>query len=184
MTIYDLKGLNKSGTKRPIFAMLPDDELVELEEEFDIEDGVLYLTLKENVETKLDSISLLQYLDHERQDDCWDGHKSDNLFEGTNTLYDCEVMIYNDITGDTFSLTSVGIESDKVILYTWGSTQSESDPIQLCNLEVDIQMLPDGTFDVYINNEGDSGCHYEHVTADKIGELVAEEVEIRAEGRI
>ena len=61
--------------------------------------------------------------------------------------------------------------------------EEKDEPVQLCNLEVDVQMLPDGTFDVYINNEGDSGCHYEHVTADKIGELVAEEIEIRAEAR-
>ena len=56
--------------------------------------------------------------------------------------------------------------------------------IQLCNLEVDVQMQDNGMFDVYINNEGDSGCHYTDVTADKIGELVAEEVEMRAEGRL
>ncbi len=53
--------------------------------------------------------------------------------------------------------------------------------IVLCNLQVDVQMQEDGKFDVYINNEGDSGCHYENVTADKIGELVAEEIEMRAE---
>lgn len=52
---------------------------------------------------------------------------------------------------------------------------------QLCNLEVDVQMQDNGKFDVYISNEGDSGCHYTDVTADKIGELVAEEIEIRAE---
>lgn len=52
---------------------------------------------------------------------------------------------------------------------------------QLCNLQVDVQMQENGKFDVYINNEGDSGCHYTDVTADQIGELVAEEIEIRAE---
>ena len=52
---------------------------------------------------------------------------------------------------------------------------------QLCNLEVDVQMQDDGKFDVYINNEGDSGYHYTNVSADDIGRLVAEEVEIRAE---
>ena len=51
----------------------------------------------------------------------------------------------------------------------------------LCNLQVDVQIQDNGKFDVYINNEGDSGYHYEDVTADKIGELVAEEIEIRAE---
>ena len=52
---------------------------------------------------------------------------------------------------------------------------------QLCNLEVDVQMQDNGKFDVYINNEGNSGFHYTDVTADKIGEIVADEIEIRAE---
>ena len=52
---------------------------------------------------------------------------------------------------------------------------------QLCNLYVDVQLQENGKFDVYISNDGDSGCHYKNVTADEIGELVAEEVEIRAE---
>lgn len=52
---------------------------------------------------------------------------------------------------------------------------------QLCNLQVDVQLQENGKFDVYISNEGNSGSHYTDVTADKIGELVAEEVEIRAE---
>lgn len=52
---------------------------------------------------------------------------------------------------------------------------------QLCNLQVDVQLQENGKFDVYISNEGNSGSHYTDVTADKIGELVAEEIEIRAE---
>lgn len=52
---------------------------------------------------------------------------------------------------------------------------------QLCNLEVDVQMQDNGKFDVYINDKGYRGRHYINLTADKIGELVAEEIEIRAE---
>ena len=51
----------------------------------------------------------------------------------------------------------------------------------LCDLQVDVKLQDNGLFDVYINNEGDSGCHYEDITSDKIGELVAEEVEMRAD---
>ncbi len=53
--------------------------------------------------------------------------------------------------------------------------------MQLCNLQVDVQMQENGKFDVYINNEGDSGYKYKDVTADEIGRLVAEEIEVRAE---
>ncbi len=47
---------------------------------------------------------------------------------------------------------------------------------QLCNLEVDVQIQENGKFDIYINKYGDSGCHYTDVTADRIGELVVEEI--------
>lgn len=53
--------------------------------------------------------------------------------------------------------------------------------IDLCNLDINVQLQPDGLFDVYIANAGDSGCHYTGVTADKVGQLVAEEIEIRSE---
>lgn len=53
----------------------------------------------------------------------------------------------------------------------------------LCNLQVDVMVMDNGNFDIYINNEGDSGCHYTNVTADKIGQIVAEEVEIRCENK-
>lgn len=51
----------------------------------------------------------------------------------------------------------------------------------LCILSVDVQIQEDGKFDVYLSNEGNSGCHYTDVTADEVGSLVAEEIEIRAE---
>lgn len=50
----------------------------------------------------------------------------------------------------------------------------------LCNLQIDVLVMDNGNFDVYINNEGDSGCHYTDITADKIGKIVTEEVEIRS----
>ena len=50
----------------------------------------------------------------------------------------------------------------------------------LCNLQIDVLVMDNGNFDVYINNEGDSGCHYKNITANKIGKLVAEEIEMRS----
>lgn len=183
MNIYDLGPLSKIEEKKLIYAKLPSGEIAVLNESFDIEDGTLFLTLEEGSKTPLTSDSLLNYLEHERQCDCWDGHKYDALFDGSNTLYDCDIKVYNAITNQVFELEGMDILDTMIVLYAFGSRTSKDKPVSLCNLEVDVQMLPDGTFDVYINNEGDSGCHYEHVTADKIGELVAEEVEIHAEGR-
>ena len=51
----------------------------------------------------------------------------------------------------------------------------------LVTLTVDVAIQPNGNFDVYLSHEGGSGEHYKNVTADKIGELVAEDVEIMAE---
>lgn len=53
--------------------------------------------------------------------------------------------------------------------------------IQLCNLQVDVQIQDNGKFDVYIGSEESSGCHYTDVTAEQIGRLVAEEIEVRVE---
>ena len=46
---------------------------------------------------------------------------------------------------------------------------------------VDVELQPNGKFDVYIAHEGSSGEHYEDVSADRIGELVAGDIECIAE---
>ncbi len=48
--------------------------------------------------------------------------------------------------------------------------------------EVDVEYCPeDKKLDVYISHEGNSGSHYEHVDANKVGKLVADEIESIAE---
>lgn len=54
--------------------------------------------------------------------------------------------------------------------------------IDLGTFTVDVQLEENGKFDVYIAHEGSSGEHYTDVSADKIGELVAEDIECIAEG--
>ncbi len=54
--------------------------------------------------------------------------------------------------------------------------------IDLGTFTVDVQLQSNGKFDVYIAHEGSSGEHYEDVTADRIGELVADDIECIAEG--
>ncbi len=54
--------------------------------------------------------------------------------------------------------------------------------IDLGTFSVDVQLQEDGKFDVYIAHEGSSGEHYPDVTADRIGDLVADEIDCIAEG--
>ncbi len=54
--------------------------------------------------------------------------------------------------------------------------------IDLGSFSVDVQLQKNGKFDVYIAHEGSSGEHYKDVTADRIGELVAGDIECIAEG--
>jgi len=53
--------------------------------------------------------------------------------------------------------------------------------IDLGTFDVDVQLQPNGKFDVYISHAGDSGEHYSDIDADKIGEYVAGAVECVAE---
>ncbi len=53
--------------------------------------------------------------------------------------------------------------------------------IPLVTLTVDVEIQENGKFDVYISHEGGSGEHYKNVSADEIGNLVAEDVEVMAE---
>ncbi len=43
--------------------------------------------------------------------------------------------------------------------------------------EADVELMEDGTFDVYLSHDGSSGEHYEHVSADRIGTLLANDIE-------
>ena len=56
-----------------------------------------------------------------------------------------------------------------------------SNNVNLGTFDVDVQLMSDGTFDVYISHEGSSGEHYKHVTADRIGQLLADDIECIAE---
>lgn len=46
---------------------------------------------------------------------------------------------------------------------------------------IDIQLLSNGKFDVYIAHEGFSGAVYADVTADQIGKFVARDIKYLAE---
>ena len=56
--------------------------------------------------------------------------------------------------------------------------------VDLGTFTVDVQIQDNGKFDVYIAHEGSSGEHYTDITADRIGELVAGDIECIAESYV
>lgn len=54
--------------------------------------------------------------------------------------------------------------------------------IDLGTFTVDVLVQGNGLFDIYLAHEGSSGEHYTDVTADKIGELVADDIECIRDG--
>lgn len=52
---------------------------------------------------------------------------------------------------------------------------------QLSAISVDVEMMEDRRFDVWISTEGSSGAHYTGITSDEIGRYIADLVEVLAE---
>ena len=53
--------------------------------------------------------------------------------------------------------------------------------VNIGTFTVDVERQDNGKFDVYIAHEGSSGEHYKDVDSERIGELVADEIETVAE---
>lgn len=51
----------------------------------------------------------------------------------------------------------------------------------LGSFTIDVQLQEDGKFDVWIAHEGNSGSHYKDIDVDRIGALVADEIDCIAE---
>lgn len=56
--------------------------------------------------------------------------------------------------------------------------------IDLGTFSAEVVRRPDGLFDAYVSSDGSAGYHYTAITAEKIGSLVAEEIECVAENYI
>ena len=52
---------------------------------------------------------------------------------------------------------------------------------ELGSFSVDVEIMPNGNFDVYISRDGDSGCHYTDVTAEQVGKLLADDITFYAD---
>ena len=132
MNIYDLKPLKDRGAL--IWVEYPNGEIKDLAtKSFKLFDGTLYLKTEENSAFKFNPLklgSLFDYLDHERKYDCWDGYKNDTLFEGPNTLYDCDIKVYDANLDQIFELEEFNIKNGSIIF--------KAVPCE----EVDTQMLP------------------------------------------
>lgn len=134
MNIYDLKPLREEIRETLIWVEYPNGEIKKLAaKSFNIEDGTLFLKTEENAflfnPFKLGS--LFDYLDHERKYDCWDGYKNDALFEGPNTLYDCDIKVYDANLNQVFELEEFNIKNGSIIFKA----------VPPCK-EVDAQMSP------------------------------------------
>lgn len=82
-----------------------------------------------------------------------------------------------------FHSVNSDFEAGKYTKYTGtDDTADTQNDIDMGTFSVDVKLQKNGKYDVYIAHEGSSGSHYTDVTADKIGELVAEDIECLAEG--
>ncbi len=135
MNIYDLKPLKEEIRGTLIWVEYPNGEIKKLAaESFNIEDGTLFLIVKENSNVPFNPLklgSLFDYLNNERKFDCWDGYKNDALFEGPNTLYDCDIKVYDANSDQVFELEEFNIKNGAIIFKA----------VPPCK-EVDTQMSP------------------------------------------
>jgi hypothetical protein len=51
----------------------------------------------------------------------------------------------------------------------------------LGSFTTDINLNSDGTYNAYITHDGNSGEHYEHISADEVGKIVADLIECIAD---
>lgn len=49
--------------------------------------------------------------------------------------------------------------------------------MQLGNFSVDVEIQQNGKLDVWMAHEGSSGAHYTDVSADEVGQMLAEMIE-------
>ncbi|SEF89365.1 hypothetical protein [Lachnospira multipara] len=118
MNIYDLKPLKEVIRGALIWVEYPNGEINKLAESFNIEDEALFLTVEENSNVPFNPLklgSLFDYLDHERKYDCWHGYKDDAILEGPNTLYDCDIKVYDANSDQVFELEEFNIKNESII---------------------------------------------------------------------
>lgn len=127
--VWDFHELNKPEyADLPIVCKFPDDTEVALTPHYYVVDSIAFLYTLCN---ELNDVgpatvkNILNRIDCERQEDCWDGYKKDTLFANDNDYYNCEVQVTNDYYFDyddvkshmpVYSIKRVNIEQDRIVL--------------------------------------------------------------------
>ena len=102
-------------------------------------------------------------------------------------LSDCTSRLYDFLKLPTEESIDTGIAEEDVVDYLtheYGyciKNLNIVNEVKLGTFTIDVTMQEDGKFDVYLAHEGSSGEHYKDVSADKIGELIAGDIECIAE---
>lgn len=112
-------------------------------------------------------------------------------FDEDDDSWDAFVIITDNTTGTQFHTGAGAVDKEIEQYYAdmvaKHGNQNDTENVEsktnqdLGTFTVDVQLQSDGKFDVYVAHEGSSGEHYENVTADKIGEIVSDDVECIAE---
>lgn len=99
----------------------------------------------------------------------------------------CSNLIGNSVFRSDFSAADVNnyevsdIKKDIDEWYNSLCIVPEGKSVDLGTFSVDVILQPNGKYDIWIAHEGSSGSHYKDISADKIGEYLAGEIESIAE---
>ena len=103
--VWDLKPLKNIKSNTPVRCQMPDGTKRDITCQYYVVDGDCYFFILNKEIEGYDNPSnirdILVDIDCERQHDCWDGYKNDNLFEGNNSFYDCGLYLAEPTDNDT-----------------------------------------------------------------------------------
>ena len=105
-------------------------------------------------------------------------------FCGTDKVYE-----WSDDAIDNFMDQVIDNMTNEEVMYfceKYGIDMMEKHPqslgSNLGSFNVDVTLQPDGKYDIWISHEGSSGAHYQNVTLDQSGRLLADEIDCVREG--
>ena len=122
--VWDLKLLNNIKENTPVRCQMPDGTKRDVTCQYYVEDEICYFFISNKEVEGYNSTSnvhaILGNIDAERQDDCWDGYRHDDLFEGANSFYDCGFYLAeptnNDADfGDVYDVIDTKISEEEVL---------------------------------------------------------------------
>ena len=95
--VWNLKLLNNVKENTPVRCQMPDGTKRDVTYQYYVEAGNCYFFISNKEVKGYDGTSnvcaILEDINVERQDDCWDGYRHDDLFNGSNSFYDCSFYL-------------------------------------------------------------------------------------------